>query len=369
MDGICVSEYQQIARVAVGRDRPGKTEDDWVKGIFRPNQPPSPGVRCPQKRKEMETEWVEKLAAVDKNTGARGSLTKRARIRSPGPRRASTNAENMAQGQSAKKDKPGVVIKSPNPTPGLTRLGSVTNIAASHLPSRLVSQHRTPSPPRTPYRAVKDASYPSTPPLLPAVAQGLRTPQSSPFHQALQPHTTSPGSPYDTIGKRGTEVIQEDPPTSPLRAPSAERKDAIPFTPPSPLSTLHRYLQDAVVWMARPPAAPRPLWRAPSHAVIPIGNQVNSLSAVTLACGWDSVAPCNWAKRGIIFVDDSEATSTYTAQVLGELAKRRTTLLKEEKEWDGKSIFVLCTKMLAYDALDRALTGEEMEARAICRFG
>ncbi|PIL24908.1 hypothetical protein GSI_12795 [Ganoderma sinense ZZ0214-1] len=193
MDGIHVKEYQQIARVAVGRDRSGKAEDDWVKGIFRPNQPPSPGVRCPQKRKEIEAEWVGKLAAVDR--------------------------------------------------------------------------------------------------------------------------------------------------------------------------------KDAAVWMARPPGTPRPLWRAPSHAVIPIGNQVNSLDALTIACGWEGLSPCSWAKRGIIFVDDWEATSAYTAQMLESLAKRRSALLSDDGELNLKSIFVASTKMLAYDKLDQAVTGQEFEARAICRFG
>ncbi|KAI1796725.1 hypothetical protein LXA43DRAFT_571479 [Ganoderma leucocontextum] len=362
MDGMCLSEYQQIARVAVGRDRPGKAEDDWVKGVFRPNQPPSPGVRCPQKRKEMETEWIEKLAAVDKKSSARGSPTKRARVRSPGPRRTSTNVENMAHGQSGGgTDKLGVV-KSPNPRTGLARLGSVTNIAASH-------SHKTPSPPSTPCRALQDVPLLPSTPRLPASAHGLRTPQSSPLHKTLQPHPTSSGSPHGTIGKTDTEAIRDDPPTSPLHAVSPERIDAPSYRPPSSLSTLHQYLQDAVVWMARPPGTPRPLWRAPSRSVIPIGNQVNSLDAVTLACGWDSAMPCSWAKRGVVFVDDSEATSAYTAQVLGQLAKRRATLLEEDKERDCRPIFVFSTKMLAYDTLDRAMTREELEARAICRFG
>ncbi|KAM5530825.1 hypothetical protein V8D89_015515 [Ganoderma adspersum] len=369
MDGVCVTEYQQIARVTVGGDRPGKAEDDWAKGIFRPNQPPSPGVRCPQKRKEMAMEWSEKLAVVDRKASARGSPTKRARVRSPGPRRASTNAENIVRGQNAgKTDKP-EALESPNPRTGLARLGSVTNIAASHSPSRLVSQQKTHSPPSTPRRVVKADPRPPTTPPIPAIKHGLRTPQSSPFHQVLPPLATSPGSQPGSIGEAVAEAIQSDALTSPLRALSPERKETTSFTPPSPLSTLHQYLQDAVAWMARPPGTPRPLWRAPSHAVIPMGNQVNSLDALTLACGWNRVPPCNWAKRGVVFVDDPEATSTYTAQVLGDLAKRRTVLLEENEERNRRSIFVLSAKMLAYDTLDRAMTREELEARAICRFG
>ena len=312
-------------------------------------------------------EWCEKLAAVDRKAN-RGSPTKRARVRSPGPRRASTHAENVVRGQNVRKtDKPGA-LETLNARTGLARLGSVTNIAASHSPSRLVSQHTTHSPPPTPRRAVKDAPHLLTTPPILAIEYGLRTPQPSPFRQ-MQALPTSPGPPHTTIGRAVIEMARSDPPTSLLRTLSPEPKDNTLVSPSSSLSTLHQYLQDAVVWMARPPVTPRPLWRAPSHTVIPTGNQVNSIDALALACGWDCVTPCSWAKRGIVFVDDSEVTSAYTAQVLGSLAKRRSMLVEERNERNCRPIFILSTKMLAYDALDQTMTGEELEARVICRFG
>lgn len=356
--------------MAVGHDRPGKAEDDWVKGIFRPNQPPSPGVRCPQKRKEMESEWIEKFAAVDKNAGARVTPTKKARMRSPGPKRTSKNVENVAQGQSPGHTNEPAVPKSPNSTTGLARLGSVTNIASSQSSLQPIPQHRSllsAAPCRVLH--LQDTPHLPTPPSPRASKQGLRTPTSSPFHQALRPNPTTSGSPHTTHVKTVVEAIQDDPPTNPLRPSSPQRRDATPCAPPSSLSTLHQYLQDAVVWMARPSGTPRPLWRAPSHAVIPIGNQVNSLDAVTLACGWDNAMPCSWAKRGVVFVDDLETTSAYTTQLLGQLGTRRAALLEEGKESHHKPILILSTKMLAYDTLDRAMTKEELEVRAIRRFG
>ena len=121
--------------------------------------------------------------------------------------------------------------------------------------------------------------------------------------------------------------------------------------------------------MARPLGTPRPLWRAPSHTVISPGNYVNTLEAVTLACGWGDVIPCHWAKRGVVFVDDADDSQGCRTQVLAELAKRRAALSEQDRVGKVRPIFVFPTKMLAYDLLDRAMTVEELEAHAICRFG
>lgn len=172
-------------------------------------------------------------------------------------------------------------------------------------------------------------------------------------------------SPPELVQSANSDAIQ------PIVLPVEE--DVKPtFTPSfwmNPQPTLHHFLKDAVVWLARPASSPRPSWRAPSHAVIPPGSQLHTLDALLLACGWGDAAPCPWVIRGVVFIDDAEEARPHKERALNELTTRRQQLLQGGGGGKCKPVIVLSMRLLAYDTLEASVTAEELEARAICRFG
>ncbi len=368
-DGLTLQEYQQIARAAVGRDRAGKAEDDCVKAMFHPDQPASPGVRCPKKRKQTEMLWIEKLEVADGKKAGGASPSKRARLNTVGPRRKTIdvgNAENIAEAREVPIDEntPEAGTEGLRARLGMARLTSVTNVTAAAASS----------PVRHPPGSGPGSSRVSEP--SPVFMRDLpptdKTPSSAEPPRASPPVATPPGMP----------LPQTPPPTTAKPAPSLQgpqptlilkREDDdcsrvldVRTNSASP-ATLHHFLQDSVVWLARPPRTARPSWRAPSCAVIPKGNQVSTLEAVTIACGWGSTPPCKWSKRGVVFVDVFEVL--FLQDTLHELASRRAALLGHKDIARCKPILILDMKMLAYDTLDETLIADEVESRAICRFG
>ncbi|KAI0700149.1 hypothetical protein C8T65DRAFT_831678 [Cerioporus squamosus] len=323
-DGVTLQEYQQIARTAVGRDRPGKAEDDCVKAMFRPDQPASPGARCPKKRKQTEMLWIEKLEAADGKKRAGASPSKRARLDTGEPRRKTTdvgNAENITKGGEITIDEDTLEAGtgSSRARLGMARLTSVTNVAVvataspvHHLPgygadSSHVSQPSRVDPPPvnwTPRRA----ELAQTPP-------PMATPPGVPLPQTPPPTTAK----LARQGPQPTLILKrEDEGCSQVL--NARTHSASP-------ATLHHFLQESVVWLARPFRTVRPSWRAPSCAVIPTGNQVHTLDAVTIACGWGDAPPCNWWKRGVVFVDVTDESQAFLKDTLNDLASRRAALL------------------------------------------
>ncbi|KAI0742007.1 hypothetical protein C8Q80DRAFT_1260737 [Daedaleopsis nitida] len=363
-DGTTLKEYQTIARTVVGRDRSGKAEDDWAKTIFCPNQVASPGVRCPKKRKQVEMLWVEKLEAADGKVSGRGRsgpAKKKTRLERPEVVRGMlfNDAEND-DGDTRREDARDE-LDVVRPRGGFTRLGSVTN---------LVATSPTPGARRRSGAGVGAALQLSSPShsVLSALAQkrcdaplsvkqdvsdeaplAMSLPQTPPPTVARNPR---PGSQSEDISPSGqcSKLV-----TTPLSA-----------TQPS---TLHQFLQDSVVWLARPSGTPRPSWRAPSHAAIPTGSQVHTLDALLLACGWHVTPPCGWAARGVVFVDTSEDGVPATQHALGLLARKRAHLFALDYRHERRPVLVLDTKMLAYEALGSGLKAEEVQASAICIFG
>ena len=366
VDGTSLDEFQTIARTAVGRDRSGKAEDDWAKTVFIPRQPASPSVRSSQKRKEAEGVWIEKLTSADRRSGASRTPSKKARTnRVPDSRRRAAdveNAENDANPEASKPDCDEEMLPVASEAlplhrrAGMSRLGSMTNLAGSPemLPSP--AAHTVTSPPSSPLF-----------PVCPLSKTRIDSPKdthaapSSPLasHQAsANPLVPSPEPDRTTEHQRSLQSRDE----------GAQPASSLPAQTPH-LPTLHTFLQDAAVWLARPATSSRPSWRAPSHTVIPLGGQLHSLDALLFACGWGEAAPCSWVNRGVVFVDDADDARAYKELALSELATRRMQLLRQECTTRCKPIFVLSMALLGYDALGTSVTAEELEARAICRFG
>ncbi|KAI0664436.1 hypothetical protein C8Q70DRAFT_947961 [Cubamyces menziesii] len=371
-DGTTLSELIQIARAAVGRDRPGKAEDDWVRSMFCPDEPPSPGVRCPVKRKRTEDMWVERLAEVDGKVSPR-SPAKKARVQTggatalvgKGKKVAREDIENTALTSSQDDSRPRT---------GLMRFGSVTNVVSSP-----VAYLRSPSPLST-YRD-KDVCDPdqsnslaapsSSHPVLPSLPLLAPLPMSpiSPAPAKTPQHRSPVSDPVACQSEPTTLLFQ---PLNQPRTRLATPKTPILCPPLSNALTIHQYLQDAIVWLARAPGARRPVWRAASHAVIPTGSQVSMLDALLIACGWGDTPPCNWATRGVVFVNDTDEDGQATlGRVMKDLADARAAVLRGGRAGAGrtKPVFVMSMRLLAHDRLAETATAEEFEREAICRFG
>ncbi|KAI0761805.1 hypothetical protein BD413DRAFT_646329 [Trametes elegans] len=334
IDGTTLSELQQIARTAVGRDRPCKAEDDWARLMFCPDEPPSPGVRCPVKRKRTEDMWVERLVAVDCKVSPRGP-TKRQRVEGATGRRV---AQDVDDHNSENATLTGQTSDSPRQRVGMLRFGSVTNVASSStrdvpLVASLLSETAD-NDPCTPENAQSSIS--------------TFTPVQTSLH-LLSSQTTA----------RPVEVAPSALPPTP-RTPLHPRADVpTPSSAPPSVVTLHEFLRNSAVWFARPHDANRPAWRAPSHAVIPIGSNMNTLYAILMACGW--------AIRGVIFVDEAEGA--WFTHILTELAQRRAAALRDGITHAWRPILLMSARMLGHDVLADTATKEEWEGRAICRFG
>ncbi|KAI0675996.1 hypothetical protein C8Q78DRAFT_1135769 [Trametes maxima] len=390
VDGVALPELQQLARAAVGRDRPGKAEDDWARAMFRPDEPASPGARCPVKRKRTEEAWVQRLAEVDARAAGR-SPTKRARVGDEGVvRAAGRDGQGLENGDT-------VTAAGASSIPGrgegmFNRFRSVTNIAPSPVAG---VPNRAPIVEASLSRGSPDSDKD---PCTPDSSKRLRTPDTPEQHSLLQPRAPPSARhplPMPPALQKTPQRTRANPPmtaqkteatpySSALPTPRSSTPDlssattaAAPIPRPTRL-TIHQFLQDAAVWLARPLHAPRPAWRAPSHAVIPRGSAVSTLDALLAACGWaDGVPPCGWAARGVVFVDETDSESGHggggggrLAGVMAELAGRRAeVLLRAAGGETCKPVYVLGMRMLAHDVLGETATAEEWERRAVCRFG
>ncbi|CDO68359.1 hypothetical protein BN946_scf184815.g6 [Trametes cinnabarina] len=370
IEGTTLPELQQIARTAVGRDRFGKEENDWARSMFRPNEPPSPGVRCPVKRKRTEEIWVERLAEVDQ---AAENQTPRKKTRTDGstaagfaivPRPAHKASRHENDEENALSMGESLRLRL-----GMTRLTSVTNLGSSSVAD---------APLRTaPLSSVehKDDSntgptYKSTTPERPAATPSKTTPSPHP----ISPPLTIVRNPRQPKRLEVNHAMHGNP----SHRSSTDHRSSQPYPSGAtadgssaisrPL-TIYGFLEDSIVWLARPYGAPRPAWRAPSHTVIPSECHVTTLDAIVVGCGWGDTPPCSWATRGVVFVDEFEDRGAWLKFTVDELKRWRAKMLGEGKERGSIPIFVMSMRMLAHDKVADMETAEEFECRAICRFG
>lgn len=363
-----MSALQSIARAAVGKDRPNKDVDDWCNALW--GQSSSPGVNSSPKRRKREEAWAERLAKADGRV--KGVKVRRVEV--------SERDDVVDEDENTPTKKTSSGPKSPSPTK-LRALGSMTNVfAGSGSPSRSV--HFPPSGSRK-VRQVKPVQsaigMQSPPPSLPVKDSASSLPQSI--------HPPKPKSAPTLLSG----------PQNPICPPKHDRALVTPPTPPftlqpTPTSTftpgptapktryadtaLGRFLEKAAIWLVRPPSAPKPAWRVGSHHIIPLGHQVNSLDALLMACRWNDGAAnspeadkkdvCEWADRGVVFVDDTEDAS-WRDTVLKRLLDRRSALMKDgTNEGRRKPVFVMSMKSLS---LEEVMREGSVEQRAICRLG
>ncbi|GJE91101.1 DNA ligase 4-like protein [Phanerochaete sordida] len=338
-DGNSLEEFQRIAREAVGRDRPHKDVDDFCKGLWGKVQ--SPSVHHPEKRKEREEDWLEKLERAD------GKIKLKARkldFHATADRSRAEKHEMPAPAATPQKQK-------------MRAFGSVTNV----LPTPLVSADKgrpnevllpTPKPtagrPRRTIAASNRENSAKIPSIMATVAQEqAQTPEA---HANPTPATSN------------SDVFA--PPTPPSSNPGLSPASVDQSFPTGPC-TLRAFLQHAAVYLARDTRLRRPRWRAPSSTVVPFGHQLNTIDALLIACAWDSAHEVEWAKFGVVFVDDSDTTYAWMDVVSRPLLEKRATLVHAGRPL-GKPIFILGLSMMHVDRLEEEVPVLE---RAICRFG
>ncbi|KAK7679443.1 hypothetical protein QCA50_017497 [Cerrena zonata] len=358
--GTTLQELQTLARESVGNDPPGKEEIDFCKTIWGKSGFLSPGIRSDSKRKQREEEWIDKLRVLDEK--ALGRKVKR--IRPEAQRSSAGGDENHELVLQRHPARLGI-------TTGLRAMGSVTNLDA-----------RTPTPPPVIHSSHLKQNI--TPP---ALLNAISVPND---HQlpinVMESGLLSPAN--SQLGLRREDTIL-DLATFDSVMPASEMIEKTQLdlstldqvfnahNPSSRQTPLVQFLQDAVVWLARPSDSPRPRWRLPSHHVISRGQRVHTLESFLAACGWTSeeypTDSCEWATKGVIFVDDQDGSKQWTQFPLGQLLERRQAQVKsviqpqKESKIIRKPVYVFSMEILSRELLDADLS--DIDTLALCRLG
>ena len=333
-DGSTLDHLQRIAREAVGRDRQNKDVDDWCKSVW--GKPQSPGVRCLAKRKAHEEEWFDKLERAD------GKVRIKARRIdfSSSPAASTKEVENIFQ------EKPAAT------SPKTRAFGSVTNILPTPLAktnkglpadaSQLPTPRHTAGHPKRPVSPVEDQNAVKLPSIISSVSE----------QRAQQERAVDGAEP-------STSRTEMQGPLTPPSTPPARRQDPFPATPCS----IRAFLQHAAVYLAVDPRLPRPGWRAPIDTVTP--HYLHAVDALLIACGWGTSHVVEWARFGVIFVDDEDESYSWVDGISQPLVEMRARLL-HKRDAPGKPVVILGMSMLHKDKLDDEVAVLD---RAICRFG
>lgn len=387
--GTTLQKLQVLARESAGKDRPGKQQVDWCKSIWGKSATLSPGVRSDLKRKQREDDWVEKLRAVDVKVLGRQDSTRRRPDTESKSKGRNKNAENDSAPQQ------GRLIAKPKPLPSLRPMDSMTNLSAEmSTPTKLRtlveeddvhSPDLPPSPRSTPLKERSTSSRQSSHAATLSVENVLRGDSSPPRPLAAPMYTTGVG-----IFQLSANVLQKENTVPDLTASinrlASTSMKIHPIIPPSSHdvlsncgatflveSSLAMFLKDAVIWLARPSDTLRPSWRAASHQVLPKGQQVHTIDSFLTACGWTSEqqpsVACEWASKGVIFVDDKDGKKDWIHFPFSHLAEKRQEHLHgyRTNSSDLKPVFIFSIKMLSHDVLEANMS--DIGSYAICRLG
>ncbi|KZT70831.1 hypothetical protein DAEQUDRAFT_688765 [Daedalea quercina L-15889] len=371
-DASTLDQFQRIARESVGHERSHKDVEDWCNELW--GKPSSPGAKCPSKRQLTEAEWADKLERADRKSGKRAKKAAGAEPRHR-PRSDDSEGENHN----------GPSLGSPRSPKTLRALGSVTNVWWSLPEIELLGQHTSPgslaiansthlpSPPQTVSHIHRDSSNEQdTHP--PTSKYHVGYSERHALHDTADPsrvqkQVAGPGhhqvSHVDDSGRTDDRISRND------GNKSYQSVQDFSSTPQG------RFLSDAVIWLASPHSTLRPAWRVPSKLIFPAGQQVHSLESLLQACHWcteGSMGGCDWAKKGVIFVDDTLETQSaetgersWTEWPLKALIECRSTLLRGSRSVHCKSVWIFSMKMLSYESSGEAYL--DVAAHALCRFG
>ena len=289
-DGVTLGEYMSVARETIGLDRSGEEEEDWCNQLW--GKPSSPGVKSAMKRKQREDEWFRKLQSAD------GRSSTRRRV-----------SDVMSWNDDTENLNVPVAIQPKNfARPPAQAMSPVTNLNSE----------------------VNLSATPSTSVPIPSLkSSGALANLDPSFHAITAPKSVS--QPQKAAASLSSE----------LSAMCACEMHTVP-------AALSSFLEDAIVWFARPAGVKRPVGRTPSSQIVPLGQQVNLLDPFLLMCGWMKTAPpfsSSWTQKGVIFVDDkSQQWLTYPME---DLLQRRSELVCETScQSMSKPVWVLSMRIL-----------------------
>lgn len=383
---------QSVARASVGRDRPGKAEDDWVKNTF--GNIPSPSIRAEEKKELRERLWVGNLERADGVTRKRifdwGDSCEDA-ARRVNPRKEARQARfkltDESKGDRDENDARVVqtVLRSPSP---LKALAPMTNFEKKPMsPSPTVIKGFLPA--LQPILALERS--PSNP-KMPASKDVLEQCNPSARLKSVQMNAkigcTDVLSATENAAQEVSPITAGLTPTGDISQPTAGLRYA--------QTALGKLLARSAVWLAYNVEA-RSTWCVPLREIIPTGHRVHDLDALLIACSWETRPPkrllshtpppapihtCAWAEGGIVFVDDSDSSQppeywTDPRFPLRKLMEARIWTINSKmnagSECDGiRPIWVFGMQMLSAEHLEWECAGgvvEDLATRAICKFG
>lgn len=394
-----LNEFQSIARSSVGKDRPGKAEDDWCKQLW--GGVPSPGVRTQERTREREELWAERLELTEEKVGRGKRKREQKRDASEKAKRARPKQEQQnvnrprVELDGAKVAETGEARANSSDAPktptSVRVFESVTNLALPTPPSPLAQKTRTEItvlPLATPRLDSRARSSNAAHQLVRA-PPGPTTPNHRRHAEDEPPGAPSTPSPRAVISPTPQGIV-----VPPLRTPTPRYEDT-PFG---------RFLSRSAIWIPpsfSPPTNVPGCTRVDLRDIVPPANRAFSLDALLLACRWPSPscpAPAStWAERGVVFIEDGDlsmqmpvntapADSTCLCRwtqdnPLGRLIARRSAMLGSIPE-GGKtvSIWVFKASVLAVEWLEgvhnvnRHSTSvttqeEDLAAKAILKIG
>ncbi|KAJ3556675.1 hypothetical protein NM688_g1893 [Phlebia brevispora] len=395
-DGLSLQELQRVARVAVGKDRPGKVEDDWCTELW--GGIASPSVRAPERCRERKEEWLIKLERSDglspKSSGVKERQLKRKweerekdiltpmklhrRVKSrneaiqlASPQMCDKKREIAKHSRPANEQENAVklLVEAPLKLP-LRALGSVTNIFLEASLEKSAEVTTLPTPPEEKLASPKlNATYAAAPLLDQNIVMEVRD-ENLRDRASPSPRTTYQIMPAPPITTTTDHEALES------------RPDAVSTLAFGRAHTaLGALLSCAVVWFANSDNAGKHSKWARNDIIVPPGNQVHTLDALLFACGWSVASSCTWAQCGIVFLDlDNGSPSSASTGVdrhlwtdthfpLWALMEKRKALLADRVKLAlSKPIWVFSISMLKTGEVE-GLTRSDIERMAMCRLG
>ncbi|KAG5641976.1 hypothetical protein DXG03_003829 [Asterophora parasitica] len=376
-EGVNLQDLHKIACEVIGRDNSEKEARDATARMW--GKPVSPGARSRLKRKATGDLWEERFASMDGRAWTRTPIgsqesspirVTRARASSdylPGAspsmkRKATENlSENTLISTVGKSRTKARVHRSPPSSPGWPSYAATR----SHTPVAKIPLNGNPV-------VLLEEELATTSSRIPLGSTGS-TSQRTP--RALAPKTnTLPGPPAATTFDAGQDRDRLEvphpvptPPASP-KTMEPEATSAIPslvcdlFVPPTPAVSpppLKRkangrsFLENALVWLAKPRGKSSPGSKWTLQRSIPREQQLHSIESLLTGCGWCvGTHGTIWAKKGVIFIDENDVTSKILARDALEMINERARTLPAEQP--RKTIWI-------FDRGDWTLEAEDVE--------
>ena len=338
-DGVDSEALHQIACASVGRDISDWVIDRDMRALFG-GAPPSPGVRCPEKRERVTQEWFDKLSEAERRPGRKRPVQDEMDLNVTTLPVSSSTMTTPSRGRTTAMPKKG------SPVVADTRDEWMENVRPLSIRTNLDESQRSKDEPwmymgkpfMTPERSLRRAIAQA--PITPPASSPLRDCIDENHDQDLgqpskkRPRSVSPSGERRKALKLAPQVyVQNGRPSLALDIPLSD--GCAQQTLPSPESETEAEVRTDTEEPKYPPGVEldstfaffaRPIgkrceqysgWR---HR---IPRRIHTLSAVKVGCGWteQGLGHRKGGVQGIVIVDEcDEDAEAWMAQIRSELA-------------------------------------------------